>query len=158
MWNKKYYPKNIDDLLNSKSIINFVKNIIKNNILPNCLFYGDYGTGKTSIALLLSNILLKNKKSRLIINFSFEKNIGNIEKKIINFIKFKTLDPFKIIIIDDIYNLKYDIQINFKKIIELYYKTVKFIFIFNNIDNIDEILSSYFCILNFKCLKINKVL
>ena len=53
LWSEKYRPKNIEDLVLCESDKNIIENFIKNDEIPNLLFYGNAGTGKTTTGKIL---------------------------------------------------------------------------------------------------------
>ena len=51
---EKYRPTNIDNYVGNESIKNTIKSYISQNDIQNLLFYGPAGTGKTTLAKLIT--------------------------------------------------------------------------------------------------------
>lgn len=47
-WTEKYWPKTLNDLIANDHITSTLNSYLQNKNLPNLLFYGAPGTGKTS--------------------------------------------------------------------------------------------------------------
>ena len=54
MWTEKYRPKNLDDMVNQTDIISRLKNFVKEKAMPNLLFVGPAGIGKSTSILALA--------------------------------------------------------------------------------------------------------
>lgn len=49
-WVEKYRPKSIDDMILEEPIKNKMKKYIEEKQIPHLLFYGDPGSGKTTLS------------------------------------------------------------------------------------------------------------
>jgi len=58
LWCIKYRPKNWDEFIGQESTISQLKSFAESNTLPNMIFYGPNGTGKTSAANIFSKDIL----------------------------------------------------------------------------------------------------
>ena len=107
MWVEKYRPKKISDIIGQKEIIGSLSGLMKNQVeMPNLLFSGGAGVGKTTTAMCLSSEILGDrwKDYTLELNASDERGIGMVREKVKKFSRFAGLDteiPFKIIILDE---------------------------------------------------------
>ena len=55
MWVEKYRPETLSDIVNQKEIIGSLSGLLKNQgEMPNLLFSGGAGVGKTNTAMCLS--------------------------------------------------------------------------------------------------------
>ena len=62
MWVEKYRPKKISDIIGQKEIIGSLAGLLKNQTeMPNLLFSGGAGVGKTTTAMCLSREILGNR-------------------------------------------------------------------------------------------------
>lgn len=99
MWSEKYRPKTIDDLVLSEEDSKILRNFIKNDEIPNLLFYGNAGTGKTSTGKILISAL---DAEDLFLNCA-EVGIDDVRSTITNFSKTKSFNgKRKIVFLDEI--------------------------------------------------------
>ena len=82
LWVEKYRPKRISDVILPDSLKNTFIKIIENKEIPNMLFTGSAGLGKTTVAKALCNEL---ELDYLLINGSEEGNIDTLRNKIKQF-------------------------------------------------------------------------
>jgi len=142
MWVEKYRPKNLSDIINQKEIIGSLTGLLKKQgEMPNLLFSGGAGVGKTTTAMCLSREILGDrwKDYTLELNASDERGIGMVREKVKKFSRFAGLDteiPFKIIILDEADEMTSDAQTALRRIIEDTAKFCRFILIANNISKI----------------------
>ena len=57
IWTEKYRPKRFEDIFDQEIVLDRLRSYAKNNNLPNLVFYGQSGTGKTSMAYIISREL-----------------------------------------------------------------------------------------------------
>jgi len=142
MWVEKYRPETLSDIVNQKEIIGSLSGLLKNQgEMPNLLFSGGAGVGKTTTAMCLSREILGKrwKDYTLELNASDERGIGMVREKVKKFSRFAGLDteiPFKIIILDEADEMTSDAQTALRRIIEDAAKFCRFILIANNISKI----------------------
>jgi DNA polymerase III delta prime subunit len=124
IWTEKYRPKCLDDLIVSEE----VKKIIKSyeDEIPNLLFVGSPGVGKTSLAKVIVNSLLGC--NYLYINASDESGIDMIRNKVGNFSMTKSFDgKVKVVILDESDGMSPDAQKALRNTMETYAKNTRFI-------------------------------
>ena len=123
MWVEKYRPKKIPEIVNQKEIMGSLQGLLKNQAeMPNLLFSGSAGVGKTTTAICLSHEILGDrwKNYTLELNASDERGIGMVREKVKKFSRFAGLDteiPFKIIILDEADEMTSDAQTALRRII-----------------------------------------
>ena len=142
MWVEKYRPKKLSDIVNQKEIMGSLSGLLKNqDEMPNLLFSGSAGVGKTTTAMCLSHQILGERwrDYTLELNASDERGIGMVREKVKKFSRFAGLDtelPFKIIILDEADEMTSDAQTALRRIIEDTAKFCRFILIANNVSKI----------------------
>ena len=160
MWVEKYRPKKMSDIVNQKEIIGSLSSLMKNTPeMPNLLFSGGAGVGKTTTAMCISHEILGDrwKDYTLELNASDERGIGMVREKVKKFSRFAGLDteiPFKIIILDEADEMTSDAQTALRRIIEDAAKFCRFILIANNISKIIPPIQSRCA--NFKFTRIEQ--
>jgi replication factor C small subunit len=127
--------------------------------MPNLLFSGGAGVGKTTTAMCLSREILGDrwKDYTLELNASDERGIGMVREKVKKFSRFAGLDteiPFKMIILDEADEMTSDAQTALRRIIEDTAKFCRFILIANNISKIIPPIQSRCA--NFKFTQIDQ--
>ena len=101
VWCQKYRPQTIDDCILPKSLKETFKDFIANGDIPNLLFSGSAGTGKTTVARALCEEL---GCDYIIINGSESGNIDTLRNDIRNFasgVSFTNTGKRKIVILDE---------------------------------------------------------
>ena len=155
MWVEKYRPKKLSDIVNQKEIIGSLSGLLKNqDEMPNLLFSGSAGVGKTTTAMCLSHEILGERWQdyTLELNASDERGIGMVREKVKKFSRFAGLDteiPFKIIILDEADEMTSDAQTALRRIIEDTAKFCRFILIANNISKIINPIQSRCAVFKF---------
>ena len=99
LWVEKYRPATINDCVLPNSLKTIFKEIITRGQLPNMLFSGTAGVGKTTVAKALCNEL---DLDYIIINGSEEGNIDTLRGKIKQFASSVSLQGgYKVVILDE---------------------------------------------------------
>ena len=98
IWCEKYRPQKLDDLILSDRTREIVQGYADE--IPNLLFVGTPGTGKTTLARIIVNDLLGC--NFLYINASDESGIDTIRHKVTSFSQTKSFDgKVKVVILDE---------------------------------------------------------
>lgn len=79
LWVEKYRPKTIDECILPKNLKKVFGNIVSTGVVPNMMFTGTAGLGKTTAALAICNEL---NLDAMVINGSEEGNIDTLRGKI----------------------------------------------------------------------------
>jgi type IV secretory pathway VirB4 component len=98
IWAEKYRPSKLEDYVGNETLKAKVKQYIETNDIPHLLLYGSAGTGKTTLAKLITNSI---KCDMLYINASDENGIDTIRVKIKNFACNIGFNPLKVIVLDE---------------------------------------------------------
>jgi len=126
IWVEKYRPTELKDIVLSANNRSILESISKGNEIPNLLFIGNAGIGKTSLAKILVNNVLECQY--LYINASDENGIDTIRTKVTGFSKVKSLDGnVKVIILDECDGLSGDAQRALRNTMEEYCEYTRFI-------------------------------
>ena len=150
LW-EKWRPSKIEDLILPERITNH----FKNGITKNFIFYGNYGTGKTSLARVLIG-KYSGEKAFLEINSSLYTSIDILRNEIERFCKtvpmFETEDPIKYVFLDEFDRVSIQYQDAMKAFIERYHNNVRFILTTNHYNKISDGIKSRFTSINFDVL------
>ena len=99
LWVEKYRPQTIDDTILPKKLKQTFQKIVEGGELPNMLFTGTAGLGKTTVAKALCNLL---NCDYILINGSEEGNIDTLRTKIKQFASSVSLQGgYKVVILDE---------------------------------------------------------
>ena len=99
LWVEKYRPQTIDDTILPKKLKQTFQKIGEGGELPNMLFTGTAGLGKTTVAKALCNLL---NCDYILINGSEEGNIDTLRTKIKQFASSVSLSgDYKVVILDE---------------------------------------------------------
>ncbi|MCL6466454.1 MAG: AAA family ATPase [candidate division WOR-3 bacterium] len=123
MWVEKYRPKRLDDVVNQKEIVEGIKRIIASPAgMPNMLFAGPAGVGKTTVALCIAREVLGEywRDYTLELNASDERGINMVREKVKMFTRYTSIGsiPFKIVILDEADEMTPEAQNALLKILE----------------------------------------
>jgi DNA polymerase III delta prime subunit len=149
LWVEKYRPQKIDDCVLPQSLKNTFKEFIASGELPNFLFCGGAGVGKTTVAKALCNEI---GAEYLFINGSEESGIDVLRTKIKGFASSVSLtDAKKVIILDEAdYLNPNSTQPALRAFIEEFSNNCRFIFTCNYKNRIIDPLHSRCSVIDFK--------
>ena len=124
IWVEKYRPTKLDDLILDDKSLRIVSQF--KDEIPNLLFVGSPGTGKTTLARIIVNDILGC--NYLYINASDESGIDTIRHNITNFAQTKSFDGgVKVVVLDEADGLTSQAQAALRNTMETYAKYCRFI-------------------------------
>ena len=149
LWVEKYRPQTINDCILTKELKETFKQFISSGELPNFLFSGGPGIGKTTVAKALCNEV---GAEYLLINGSEESGIDTLRTKIKSFASTISLtDSKKVVILDEAdYLNPNSTQPALRAFIEEFSNNCRFIFTCNYKNRIIEPLHSRCAVVDFK--------
>lgn len=160
-WVEKYRPKTLDEIVGQDHIIQRLKSYLKEGNMPNLMFTGPAGVGKTTAALALSKSILGEywRQNFLELNASDSRGIDTVRKDIKNFCRLKAVGaPFRIIFLDEVDNMTKDAQHALRREMEMYTKTSSFILSCNYSSKIIDPVQSRCAIFRFTPVKGHQVI
>ena len=139
LWVEKYRPKTLNDVILKDDIKEHFLNIVDD--VPNMLFYGSPGTGKSTISKIIVNEILKCQY--LYINASDENGIDTIRNKVLRFAQTRSIDnKKKVVILEEADGLTGESLKILRNVMEEYVNTTRFILTANYINKIIEPIRS----------------
>jgi replication factor C small subunit len=139
IWAEKYRPTNMSSFVGSDTIKETIKEYINKKDIPNLLFWGSPGCGKTS----LSKVLIKSIPCDYIyMNASDENSVEDIRNKVKNFASTAGFNQLKIIVLDEADFLSTEAMAILRRICEDYSLYTRFILTCNYIEKIIPAIQS----------------
>jgi len=159
LWVEKYRPQTVDDLVLPSDYKTKFKEYIKNKDIPSLLLHGPPGTGKSSIARILTSkngIILEKSSNVLVLNGSSKttRGIDFVSKVIEPYLKNPVMgkDKLKIVFIDEADYLTDQAAHALRAIIEKYSEYNRFVFTCNYVSKIPDALQSRLTEFKFQLL------
>lgn len=138
LWVEKYRPKTIDDVVLPDAYSIFFKDCIQNKSIPNLMFIGGAGCGKSTVARILIDYIIgidrdAREMDLLEINGSSSTGVETVRNVITDFIKMPVIgsSKTKIVYIDEFDYFSQNAQAALRNIMEEYSNICRFIFTLN---------------------------
>jgi len=139
LWVEKYRPEVLEQYVGNESIKNKVEDYLQQGSIQNLLLHGVAGTGKTTLAKLITNNL---NCDLLYINASDERGIDTIREKIIPFASSMGFGGIKIVILDEADYITPQAQATLRNTMESFSGNTRFILTCNYLERIISPLQS----------------
>ena len=155
-WVEKYRPQKLEDIVGQRQIVARLEKYVGEGSMPNLMFTGPAGVGKTTTALALAKSILgeywRNNFKEL--NASDARGIDTVRNEIKSFCRLKPVGaPFRIIFLDEVDNMTKDAQHALRREMEMYTKTASFILSCNYSSKIIDPIQSRCAIFRFTPIK-----
>jgi len=139
LWVEKFRPGTLDGYVGNEHIIDKVKLYLESGDVPHLLFYGQAGTGKTTLAKIIANNV---DADVMYINASDENNVETVRTKIKNFASTIGFRKWKIVILDEADYMTANGQAALRNLMETFSNTTRFILTCNYVEKIIDPIQS----------------
>ena len=139
LWTEKYRSQTLDQYIGNNELKTTIHSWITKNDIPHLLLHGKAGTGKTTLAKLITQNI---NCDMMYINASDENGIDTIRDKVKSFASTSTFQPLKVVILDESDYLTINAQASLRNIIETFSAKTRFILTCNYVERIIEPLQS----------------
>ena len=159
-WVEKYRPDKLSEVVGQEEITKRLTSYVDKKNLPNMLFSGPAGVGKTSAAVALAKELFGQsfEQNFLELNASDDRGIDVVRNTIKEFARTLAFNAsFKIIFLDESDALTPDAQQALRRTMEKYTKTTRFILSCNYSSKLIEPIQSRCVVFRFRPLSNEKV-
>ena len=139
LWVEKYRPTDLTTYIGNEHLKSKVSVYLESEDVPHLLLYGKAGTGKTTLAKIVTNNI---DCDYLYINASDENNVDNVRTKIKNFASSVGFKSLKVIILDEADFLTPNAQAALRNLMETFSKHTRFILTCNYVERIIDPIQS----------------
>lgn len=160
-WVEKYRPDNLDEVVGQDHIVGRLKKYVEEQSMPNLMFTGPAGVGKTTTAIALAKSILGEywRQNFMELNASDARGIDTVRTNIKHFCRLKAVGaPFRIVFLDEVDNMTKDAQHALRREMEMYTKTASFVLSCNYSSKIIDPIQSRCAIFRFAPVKGNKII
>lgn len=158
LWVEEYRPHTIEECILPGNIKDAMKGFLEQKEIPNLLFAGSAGVGKTTVAKAICDEI---GASYIVINGSDEgRFLDTIRNKVRQFattVSLTSAAAHKVVIIDEADNTTQDVQLSLRAAIEEFHTNCRFIFTCNFPNKIIEPLQSRCTVIDFKIKKAEEI-
>ena len=128
LWVEQYRPHTLDGyVFRDEAQKKQVEQWVSAKSIPQLLFSGAPGVGKTTLAKILLNLLEVEGTDILEINASRENSVDVIRDKITNFVQTMPFGDFKVVLLDEADYISPNGQAALRGVMEMYHQSARFI-------------------------------
>ena len=139
LWVEKYRPDTLEGYVGNEHILEKVKIYIQNEDVPHLLLYGQAGTGKTTLAKIITNQI---DCDLMYINASDENSVDAVRDKIRGFASSMGFRKWKVIILDEADYLTPNAQAALRNLMETFSASTRFILTCNFVEKVVDPIQS----------------
>lgn len=139
LWVEQYRPTTLENYVGNDHLKDKVKGYIESGDVPHLLLYGRAGTGKTTLAKLITKSV---ECDYMIINASDENNVDMVRNKVKGFASTVGFKPLKIVILDEFDYMSQNAQAILRNLMETFSKHCRFILTCNYVEKVIEPIQS----------------
>ena len=139
LWVEKYRPDTLEGYVGNEYILEKVKIYIQNEDVPHLLLYGQAGTGKTTLAKIITNQI---DCDLMYINASDENSVDAVRDKIRGFASSLGFRKWKVIILDEADYLTPNAQAALRNLMETFSASTRFILTCNFVEKVIDPIQS----------------
>jgi DNA polymerase III delta prime subunit len=139
LWVEQYRPTTLENYVGNEHLKDKVKGYIESGDVPHLLLYGRAGTGKTTLAKLITKSV---DCDYMIINASDENNVDMVRNKVKGFASTVGFKPLKIVILDEFDYMSQNAQAILRNLMETFSKHCRFILTCNYVEKVIEPIQS----------------
>ncbi len=139
LWVEKYRPDTLEGYVGNEHILEKVKIYIQNEDVPHLLLYGQAGTGKTTLAKIITNQI---DCDLMYINASDENSVDAVRDKIRGFASSIGFRKWKVIILDEADYLSQNAQAALRNLMETFSASTRFILTCNFVEKVIDPIQS----------------
>ena len=139
LWVEKYRPDTLEGYVGNEHILEKVKIYIENEDVQHLLLYGVAGTGKTTLAKIITNQI---DCDVMYINASDENSVDAVRDKIRGFASSMGFRKWKVVILDESDYLTPNAQAALRNLMETFSKSTRFILTCNYVEKVIDPIQS----------------
>ena len=139
LWVERYRPQGLEGYVGNEHILEKVKIYIENEDVPHLLLYGVAGTGKTTLAKIITNQI---DCDVMYINASDENSVDAVRDKIRGFASSMGFRKWKVVILDESDYLTPNAQAALRNLMETFSKSTRFILTCNYVEKVIDPIQS----------------